>query len=55
MIVNGVTMNVNLIAIEIEDFDIIPRMDILKKCNAVIKYRHQTVTSKLEIKEEFVF
>ena len=44
--VNGVTLQADLIAIEMKDFDVILGMDFLAKHNAIINCHHRTITFK---------
>ena len=52
---NGVTLKVDLIAIEMKDFDIILGMDFLGKHNAIIDCYHRKVTFRPESGEKFAF
>ena len=53
--VNGVTLQADLIAIEMKDFDVILGMDFLAKHNAIINCHHRTVTFKTKDQEKFTF
>ena len=55
VMINGVTLRVDLIAIEMKDFDVILGKDFLVKHNAIIDYRHRRVTFRPNGGEEFAF
>ena len=55
IMINGVTLRVDLIAIEMKDFDVILGMDFLGKHNAIIDCRHRRVTFRPNGGEEFAF
>ena len=53
--INGVTLKVDLIAIEMKDFDVILGMDFLGRNNAIIDCYHRKVTFKPSNGEKFSF
>ena len=55
IIINGVTLKVDLIAIEMKDFDVILGMDFLGRNNAIIDCYHRKVTFKPSNGEKFSF
>ena len=55
IIINGVTLKVDLIAIEMKDFDVILGMDFLGRNNAIINCYHRKVTFKPSNGEKFSF
>ena len=55
IVIDGVTLHADLIAIEMKDFDVILGIDFLAKHDAVINYYHRTVTFKKASKERLTF
>ena len=53
--INGVTLKVNLIAIEMKDFDVIFRMNFLRKHNTIIDCYQRKVTFRPESGKKFDF
>ena len=53
--ISGVTLSVDLITIEMEDFDVILEVDFLRRNYSIIDYYYQRVTFKVVGRKKFSY